>query len=285
MRVLCLLNRDLASSLALNLLLPSLRGHEVWVGLSERVGKAQPVADHAARQELRTAEQTLPIELLFPLIERSGLPDDGTRYLAFGEIEKFRGIPVMPLSNPNVGADLDAVRAIAPDLIVTIRYGAILKQPVLAIPRLGVLNLHSGLLPWYRGVLATFRALMNGDAKIGCTLHYISDPSIDTGDIVGTRTINVDRRRSLLWHILALYAPGVGLISDAIGSLASGDSPRRAPQPAVGSRYFSYPTDEEWTQFLERGWRVADVADVLAVLGAYAGDKLGSPAQGRPGHS
>ena len=93
MRLLCLLNRDLASSLALNLLLPSLQGHSVLVGLSERVGKGPaPAAEPAARQELRTAEQALPNDHLFPLIERAGLPDDGTRKLTFREIEALRGL-------------------------------------------------------------------------------------------------------------------------------------------------------------------------------------------------
>ncbi len=275
MRILCLLNRDLASSLALNLLLPTLHHHQVLVGLSERVGNAlSKTTEHAARRELRIAEQALPNELHFPLIERAGLPDDGSRRLTFREVEKYRGIPVIPIENPNTDIGLDTVRSFSPDLIVTIRYGTILKQPVLSIPRLGVVNLHSGILPSYRGVLAAFRALINGDAEIGCTLHFISNASIDTGDIVGVRTVSVDRRRSLLWHVLALYSPGADLISDAIGSLAKGVPLIGVPQPTNGASYYSYPTDAEWANFLDQGWRIADMADLLGALGPYAGDLL-----------
>jgi methionyl-tRNA formyltransferase len=280
MRVLCLLNRDLASSLALNLLLPGLRGHDVLVGLSERVGSAaSAVAEPAPRQELRIAEQTLPNAVLFPLIERAGLGDEDARRLTFQEVTTRRGIPVVPLSTPNQGAGLDTIRAFAPDLIVTIRYGAILKEPVLVIPRLGVLNLHSGRLPAYRGVLATFRALMNGDAEIGCTLHFIPDGSIDTGDVVGVRTLPVDPRRSLLWHILSLYTPGVGMISDSIARLARNEALVTEPQSAAGARYYTYPTESEWAEFLARGWRVADMSDLLDVLAPYSGSaRAGSPA-------
>ncbi|TLY64075.1 MAG: formyl transferase, partial [Gammaproteobacteria bacterium] len=111
MRILCCLNRDLASNIALNLLLPSLDGHDVRVGLSDRVGSVNsPTAEAPDRRELRVAEQSLPNEVLFPLIERAGLPDNGGRYRTFAEIERYRGIRVAPLLNPNTPAGLQAVR-------------------------------------------------------------------------------------------------------------------------------------------------------------------------------
>jgi methionyl-tRNA formyltransferase len=270
MRVLCCLNRDLASSLALNLLLPVLRPHDVLVGLTERVGGAVPRDPQAPpRRELGIAEQSLPNEVLFPLIERAHLPDSGSRLLTFAEVERCRGISIAPLPSPNTPAGLDVVTAFGPDLIVTVRYGAILKDPVIGIPRCGVLNLHSGILPSYRGVLATFRALLNGDAEIGCTLHFISDSTIDTGDIVGIRTVPVNPDHSLLWHILALYPPGVALLSEVIESLANGVRPQRTRQPVTAGAYYSYPTPAEWAEFASRGWRIADARDILDVFMRY----------------
>ena len=65
MRILCCLNRDLASNVALNILLPVLAGHDVRVGLTERVGQVAAVSDEpAGRRELRVAEQSMPNELL-----------------------------------------------------------------------------------------------------------------------------------------------------------------------------------------------------------------------------
>ena len=75
MRILCCLNRDIASSVALNLLLPAFAEHQVRVGLTEQVGGASShTADHPDRRDLRIAEQTLPNDVFFPLIERAGLP-------------------------------------------------------------------------------------------------------------------------------------------------------------------------------------------------------------------
>jgi methionyl-tRNA formyltransferase len=271
MRIFCCLNRDLESSVALNLLLPALASHEVHVGLTERVGGARSRAgDAPGLRELRATEQSLPNEILFPLIERAGLPDDGARYLTFTEVERHRGIRVSPLPDPNGPEGLEAVRGFAPDLILSIRYGAILKPPVIAVPRLGVLNLHAGVLPAYRGVIATFRALMHGDAEVGCTLHYISDGTIDTGDIVGVARVPVRPERSLLWHVLALYPPGIALVTSALEQLGRGAALTTTPQ--TGGAYYSYPTPEEWTEFAKRGWRSANATDLHEALRRYLPD-------------
>ena len=55
------------------------------------------------------------------------------------------------LANPNSSDGLQALRNAAPDLVVSIRYRRILRDEAIAVPRLGVLNLHSGILPDYRG--------------------------------------------------------------------------------------------------------------------------------------
>lgn len=270
MRILCCLNRDLASNFALNLLLPALAGHEVRIALTERVGRAAP-DEPPQRRELRIAEQTLPNEILFPLIENAAQGAGAGRFLTFAEIQALRGIPVDVIQRPNEGEGLARIRSFAPDLIASIRYGAIFEAPVLSIPRLGVLNLHSGLLPAYRGVLATFRALMNGDAEIGCTLHFIGDSSIDTGDIVAASRTPVVAGESLLRHILNLYPPGVALLADAVRTLSVGKAlPRESQSPGQG-QYFTYPTADEWNEFSTRGWQVALPSDFELALSRYRG--------------
>jgi len=268
MRILLLCNRDLASNCAVNLLLPALAHHQLRIGLTERVG-AMDRSEPMERRELRAAEQIYPNEVMFPLIDKAGFKDDGVRHLTFGEIERLRNIPVCVFSNPNSPSGLAQTRAYAPDLVVSIRYGAILKADFLALPRLGVLNLHSGLLPAYRGVLATFRALMNGDADIGCTLHRISDASIDTGEIVATARLPVAPERSLLGNVLALYPLGCRLIRDAIEQLERGSALLGTRQSAGAGNYYTYPTADEWSQFTTRGLQVSLPAELLAAYQRY----------------
>ena len=266
MKILCCLNADVVSNVALNLLLPSLAGHDVTIGLSSRVGAAPDASEPQARRELRAAEQTLPLEVIFPLIEHAALPDNG-RYLTFAEIERHRGITVSPLLNPNRDTGLDFIRAIAPDLILSIRYGAIFKAAAIALPPLGILNLHAGLLPAYRGVLASFRALMAGEREIGCTLHYVTDGTIDTGAVVAQSPISVDPQRSMFANVLSLYPPGVALMARAVERLAAGEELEAHLQS--GGTYYSYPSADEWTEFHRRGWRVADAADFHELYAKY----------------
>lgn len=263
------MNRDLASNLALNLLLPTFAKHTVRIGLTERVGNASLSDEAPECRELRIAEQFFFNQTLFPWIERVGLPDDGTRHLTFGEVERHRRIAVTSLPNPNTPEALETIRDFGPDVILTIRYGAILKPPVIAIPRLGVLNLHSGLLPAYRGVLATFRALMNGDAEIGCTVHRISDGTIDTGAVIDVARIPIVPGHSLLWHILSLYPAGVHMIASAIAQLDHGTPLRDSAQSVTAGAYYSSPTRAEWSAFSRRGWEVTQLGDVREVLQRY----------------
>src|ERR1051326_1564695 len=117
MRILCCLTRDLASNLALNVLLRVLAHHTVRVVLAEQVGRT-PVDEPPQRRELRIAEQTWPNLALFPLVERVAINDSDHRYLTFAEIQRLRGIPIDVLANPNSAAGLDFVKSFAPDLIL-----------------------------------------------------------------------------------------------------------------------------------------------------------------------
>jgi hypothetical protein len=77
------------------------------------------------------------------------------------------------LPAPNSAEGIAVLRDLEPDLFISVRYRRILKSAAIEIPRYGVLNLHSGLLPQYKGVMATFWAMLNAEAEIGCTLHTI----------------------------------------------------------------------------------------------------------------
>ena len=266
MKIFCCLNADVVSNVALNLLLPALASHDVRIGLSTRIGGAATSDEPEPRRELRVAEQLFALDVLFPLVERADLPVT-SRLLTFREIERHHGIPVAALPNPNGEEGLATLRAFAPDVVVSIRYGAIFKSMAIAVPPLGILNLHAGLLPSYRGVIATFRALMAGDDQIGCTLHYITDATIDTGPVIGMARAPVDRSRSLFWHVMSLYPPGIRLVADSLARVERGEALTTHVQS--GGTYFTYPRSDEWDEFLRRGWRVADPSDLRELAMRY----------------
>ncbi|HYQ83842.1 MAG TPA: formyl transferase, partial [Rubrobacter sp.] len=166
----------------------------------------------------------------------------------------------------NAPDSLERLRRFAPDLVISLRYGRILRAPFLEIPRLGTLNLHSGRLPHYRGVLPTLRALIAGDSIIGSTVHWITDGTIDTGPIVGLTEVSVEPGRSLLDHILSVYPPGVELLKDAVRRLDAGESLAVTAQDPEAGCYYSFPGPTELAALAERGFPLFDQAGYVRFL-------------------
>lgn len=261
MQITILANRDLPSNYALNLLTESLSGHSLSIFLSDRVGQQSTRA--SGLEDLEFFEQSLFTRLLFPLLN-----DEVSQLLGFAGIGRKIGKPIPVLNKVNDGEDLEILRQTNPDLIITLRYGVILKNEVIAIPRYGVVNLHSGLLPAYKGVMATFRAMLAGETIIGTTLHYIKDASIDTGPVIGTTAMEVTPDKSYLWHVLNLYPAGCDLLTASVQAI-SGKGSADAVHQIPGGQYYSFPTDEDLHLFQRAGHRLFDVGEILEFASRY----------------
>jgi len=155
-----------------------------------------------------------------------------------------------------------------PDLIISIRYGVILNDAVIEKSRLGVLNLHSGKLPDYRGVMATFWAMLNSEAYAGTTLHYIQNSRIDEGDIIASTELPIEANRSYLWHVLGLYPDGCETILKAVKRLEQSQVIKTSPQPKTGN-YYTYPKTEDLELFENKGFKLYDSAEILPFLQRY----------------
>jgi methionyl-tRNA formyltransferase len=211
-RITLLANRDLHSNYALNLLLPQLaKEHSLTLFLSDTVGGNRP--QQPDLQWLHFLEQTLCNDILFPTLDRVGAKG---QLLTFSALETALERPWASLNNPNNEAGLAALAATNPDLMICLRYGRILQPAAIGIPPLGVLNLHSGRLPHYRGVMATFRAMLARDSLLSTTLHWIEDASIDTGRVVSIHSESLDPQRCYLSNVLTLYETGCAALIDAI---------------------------------------------------------------------
>lgn len=262
MNIVILCNRDLASCLALNYLLPALvPEHQTNLIVSARVGGSKPPSAELA--QLKFAEQELFNELIWPLADALPLDRRGS-LRSFQALAEITGQPLLECNRLNDGPELERFTAMAPDLVISIRYGVILRQAVLSVPRLGVLNLHSGALPAYRGVMASFWALLHGETHLGTTLHTIDDASIDTGRIVASSELPVNPDKSYLWHVLSLYEAGCANIAAAVALLSSGQSLPAVPQAAAGA-YYSFPNADALRRFHAAGWRLVDNDDLVTM--------------------
>lgn len=98
--------------------------------------------------------------------------------------------------------DVDYFRSLAPDIIVSAAFGYILKPEIIDIPPLGCINLHTGLLPYNRGLWGNIYPFLDG-TPAGVTIHYI-DEGIDTGDVIAQREVSVlplDTGGTLYWRL------------------------------------------------------------------------------------
>lgn len=172
------------------------------------------------------------------------------------------------LPEPNSADGVAALQACEPDLFISVRYRRILNSAAIEIPRHGVLNLHSGLLPEYKGVMATFWAMLNGEVMLGCTLHSIVDGSIDTGPIIGLSETPTRKDWSYLANVLALYPAGCRMVVDAVRKISAGETAVTLAQTGEG-HYYSTPQTGDLDRFASQGLRLADVDDLENFLNRH----------------
>jgi methionyl-tRNA formyltransferase len=93
------------------------------------------------------------------------------------------GVPVYQPEKIKSESSLDYFKRLAPDVVVIIAYGQIIPAALIAIPRLGWINLHGSLLPKYRGAAPINWAIINGEKVTGLTTMQI-DAGLDTGPML-----------------------------------------------------------------------------------------------------
>lgn len=114
------------------------------------------------------------------------------------------GLPVFQPAKMRDGEALGILRELEPELIVVAAYGKILPPEILELPRLGCVNVHSSLLPKYRGAAPINWAILNGEDETGVTIMYMAE-GLDTGDILAQRStpININENAAELFSRLA----------------------------------------------------------------------------------
>ncbi len=157
---------------------------------------------------------------------------DRRRYIWGGEGKFFFGetsphlersdllIKVPHINHPDV---IKLARTLQPDVIAV--FGtSLIRGSLLDMGRIGIINLHGGLSPEYRGADCTFWALYNGEPeKIGCTLHFI-DRGIDTGRLIAHVCPEVrkgDDELTLFWRSVQGSSE---IYAEALRRLAQGEA-------------------------------------------------------------
>lgn len=138
------------------------------------------------------------------------------------------GVPVYQPEKLRDGTALELIRSLAPDLIVVVAYGRILPDDILAYPPMGCINVHSSLLPKYRGAAPINWAILNGDTETGVTIMHMAS-ELDAGDIILQRTTPIGPQEDAAALYDRLAALGGELVVEAVAAMERGDA-TRTPQ-------------------------------------------------------
>jgi methionyl-tRNA formyltransferase len=220
----------------------SAAGRRGWLGLAK-----QRLAMYGVRDFLRAA-------WLFGLYRALGmLPTRWLRRRPFSitRLARTRSIPVYPTDDVNSKHFVEQLRALDVDILISIAANQIFRRELLGIPRLACLNVHSSLLPQYRGIDGLFWALANGETRVGVTVHLMTE-RIDDGAIVCQEPMDVtasDTLHSLYYKAIEL---GSDLVARAIRLFEQDKVVTRSNDLSVGS-YYSWPTREAAAQFRRHG--------------------------------
>ncbi|WFE39698.1 methionyl-tRNA formyltransferase [Micromonospora sp. WMMD998] len=142
------------------------------------------------------------------------------------------GVEVLTPARPREPEFLDRLRALAPDCVPVVAYGALVPPVALEIPRHGWINLHFSLLPAWRGAAPVQHAVLHGDELTGASVFQL-EAGLDTGPVFGTVTDEIrpaDTSGDLLGR---LADSGAGLLVAVLDAIGAG-TVRAEPQPADG---------------------------------------------------
>ncbi|MFN0198572.1 MAG: methionyl-tRNA formyltransferase [Planctomycetaceae bacterium] len=166
------------------------------------------------------------------------------------ETAQEHGTPVFQPEKINQPDGLASLRGLQPDLCVVAAYGQILSAELLAIPRLGAINVHASLLPAYRGAAPIQYAIWKGETETGITLFQI-EPRLDAGPILGrvATPIGLKETSGDLEQRLAELA--VPLTLEVIEQLADGRAqplPQDTSKASKASRLKKEQGEIDWHQ-------------------------------------
>jgi methionyl-tRNA formyltransferase len=165
----------------------------------------------------------------------------------------------LPLLQPERARDEQFILSLGvfqPDLIIVVAYGQLLPGRLLELPRFGCLNVHTSLLPKFRGAAPIQWAILNDERETGVTIMKM-DEGLDTGDLLVSQSTPVtptDNAQTLHDRLATI---GAGLLSKTILDYVAGRIvPRKQPQ--TGASYARKITKEDgrldWTQPARSVW-------------------------------
>ena len=151
-------------------------------------------------------------------------PKNRGHKLAFSPVKEYAITQNLEIYQPLKMRDGEAygiVERLAPELIVVAAYGKILPEDILNFPRLGSINVHSSLLPKYRGAAPINWAILDGEAETGVSIMYMAK-ELDAGDVILQKTTPISDEEDAQMLTARLADLGAEALSEAVVALSNG---------------------------------------------------------------
>jgi methionyl-tRNA formyltransferase len=174
------------------------------------------------------------------VVTRQDKPAGRGRPIVSAPIKQYalaHGLPVWQPGSLRRAENQEALRQLAPDIIIVVAFGQILPEEVLKLPRYGCLNVHASLLPRHRGAAPISAAILAGDPETGVSI-MLMDTGIDTGPVLAQRTLPIapdDTTETLTPRLAQL---GADLLIETLPRWFKGEI---EPQPQDESRATAAP--------------------------------------------
>jgi len=162
-------------------------------------------------------------------------------------------IPKIILNHPiNHDESVKTIKKYEPDLLVSILGNQIFKDPIINLAPKGCINLHTALLPKYRGLMPTFWVMKNDEEYTGVSVFFV-DEGIDSGPIIVQEKIKIENRTL---EQLIKYTKKIGMeaIAKAI-DLIEKDQVKLIENDDNKKTYYSFPSKDDVKEFLSKGKR------------------------------
>lgn len=148
--------------------------------------------------------------------------------LSFSPVKELalqNGLDVYQPTKLRDGSFTELLRSLNPDVLVVVAYGRILPEDALSVPTYGAVNVHSSLLPKYRGAAPVQWAVLNGDTVTGVSTMYLA-PEMDTGDVIFTEKTEIGEFETSGELFDRLMVMGAELLHKTLRAIENGTAPR-----------------------------------------------------------
>lgn len=161
----------------------------------------------------------------FTKIDKPNMRGKKIKFTPVKEYALEHNIPVYQPNTLKSEETQNLIKELNPDLIVVVAYGKILPKEIIEMPKYGVINVHSSLLPKYRGAAPINAALIHGEEESGVSIMYIAE-ELDAGDVILTvKTKITDEDTFLTLHDRLKELGAEGLI-EAVRLIEKEEAPR-----------------------------------------------------------